>query len=126
MSGTDAIGTVVAMAGALARSVVDAVSLQATPDARLVALLLFLGLVLAIVLSIVVMVRGVVGYRRAGDPALLGMAAGILLLSGAPIVLNVVLQTVTAMPAWQVSVAADLTRLLGLGLILYVIYGTRR
>lgn len=102
------------------------IPLQATTDARLVALLLFLGFVLAIVLSVVIAVRGVQGYRRLGDPALLGMAAGILLLSGAPIVLNVTLQTLTRAAAWQVSVVADCTRLLGLVLILYVIYGTGR
>lgn len=110
----------------LARIATGGTTLQAATDARLVALLLFLGFVLAIVLSIVILVRGIQSYRRAGDPALLGMAAGILLLSGAPIVLNVTVQTLTVAAAWQVSVIADLTRLCGLALILYVIYGTGR
>lgn len=100
--------------------------LQATANAEVIALLLFLGLVLAIVLSTVVLARGLEGYRRSGDPALLGMALGILLLSGAPIVVNVGTQTLTDLAAWQVSVAADCTRLSGLALVLYMIYGTER
>lgn len=100
--------------------------LQSTGNSQLLALLLFLGLVLAIVLSTVILARGVQGYRRSGDPALLGMALGILLLSGAPIVVNVGVGTVTDAAAWQVSVAADCTRLSGLALVLYMIYGTER
>jgi len=97
-----------------------------TADASLVALLLFVGLAVATVLATVVLARGIGAYRRTRDPGLLGLAVGIALLSGVPILANVVLQTLTGVPAWQVSAFADLLRLAGLGLVLYVIYGTTR
>ncbi|MFB6075045.1 MAG: hypothetical protein ABEJ89_08540 [Haloarculaceae archaeon] len=97
--------------------------LQTTASAGPVALLLFLGLLLSGVLSAVVLARGVESYRRTGDPALLGLAVGILLLSGGATLVNLGLANATPLPTWAVTTAADLTRLAGLAVMLAVIYG---
>lgn len=103
-----------------------AVPLQtASSPGQLLVLLFFLGFVLSIVLSIVILVRGVQSYRHSHDPALLGMAAGILLLSGVPLVLNLILGNTTGAETGTIRLVTDLTRLSGLGLILFVIYRTQ-
>lgn len=98
----------------------------AAGSATLFSLLTFLGILVSVVLSVVILVKGYRGYRATGDGALLGLAAGILLLSGAPLLLNVVLASLTATEPAVVSVLTDLTQLLGLGLMTYVIYRTGR
>jgi hypothetical protein len=89
---------------------------------RIVVVLLFLSLLLAVALSAVVAVRGVRGYRRTGDRALLFLAVGIVLLSGAPVTLNLALSTATGAGEATVTTAANLTRLAGLGVIIRAIY----
>jgi hypothetical protein len=89
---------------------------------RIVVVLLFLSLLLAVALSVVVAVRGVRGYRRTGDRALLYLAVGIVLLSGAPVTLNLALSTATGAGEATVTTAANLTRLAGLGVIIRAIY----
>ncbi|MDG5776399.1 hypothetical protein VB773_07755 [Haloarculaceae archaeon H-GB2-1] len=101
-------------------------SAVATPASTLVSLLLFLGLVVSMVVSVVVVAKGVGSYRATGDPAILGLSTGILLLSGAPIFLNVVLATSTGLDSAVVSTLADGLRLMGLLVVLYVIYNTGR
>lgn len=96
-----------------------------SPGGLLVALF-FVGFGLSIVLSIVILVKGVQSYRHTHDPALLGMAAGILLLSGVPLVVNLILGNTTGAGTTTIRVLTDLTRLGGLGLILFVIYRTQR
>lgn len=95
------------------------------PD-QMVVLLFFLGFLVSIVLSVTILVKGVQSYRHTHDPALLGMAAGILLLSGVPLLLNLILGNTTSAGSGLIRLLADLTRLGGLGLILFVIYRTTR
>lgn len=97
-----------------------------TSPGQMVVLFLFLGFVLSIVLSVTILVKGVQSYRRTHDPALLGLAAGILLLSGVPLMLNLILGNTTVAGIETIRLIADLTRLSGLGLILFVIYRTQR
>jgi len=104
-----------------------AVPLQtAGTPGQLLVLLFFLGFVLSFVLSIVILARGVQSYRQSHDPALLGMAAGILLLSGVPLMVNLLLGNTTGAGTGTIRLVTDLIRLSGLGLILYVIYRTQR
>jgi hypothetical protein len=98
----------------------------ATTTGTLVSLLLFLGLVLSVALSVVIVAKGVTSYRRSGEPALLGLSTGILLLSGAPIFLNVVLATATGLDSAVVSTLADGLRMVGLLVVLHTIYNTGR
>lgn len=86
--------------------------------------LIFLGILISAVLSLVILLKGIQGYRQTGELALVGIAAGILLLSGAPLLLNLGLVTLTDTSPATVSIVEDLIQLLGLGLILYVIYHT--
>lgn len=99
--------------------------LQTTPG-QVVVLLFFLGFVVSIVLSVTILVRGVQSYRRTHDTALLGMAAGILMLSGVPLMFNLILGNTTSVGTGVVRLVNDLTRLSGLALILFVIYRTQR
>ena len=93
---------------------------------EMIVLLFFLGFVVSIVLSITILVKGVQSYRGTRDPALLGMAAGILLLSGVPLLVNLILGNTTSAGTETIRLVADLTRLSGLALILFVIYRTQR
>jgi|GEM_PF-1981799 len=110
---------------ALAGAGVSSPALQTTPG-QIIVLLFFLGFVVAIVLSVTILVKGVQSYRRTHDPALLGMAAGILLLSGVPLLLNLILGNTTSVGTGVIRLVTDLTRLSGLALILFVIYRTQR
>jgi len=94
--------------------------------AQLIVLLFLIGFVISIVLSVLILVKGVQSYRQTHDPALLGMAAGILLLSGVPLLVNLVLGNTTGTGTETIRLVADLTRLSGLALILFVIYSTQR
>ena len=96
----------------------------ATAPDELLVLLTFLGALVSVTLSVVILAKGVQGYRRTGDVALPGLAAGILLLSGAPLLLNVLLASLTATEPTTVTTLTNVTQLLGLGLITYVIYHT--
>lgn len=96
----------------------------AAASGQLAVLLTFLGVVVSVALSVVVLAKGVQGYRKTGDAALLGLAGGIVVLSGAPLLLNIALASLTATEPTTVGVLADLTQLLGLALIMYVIYRT--
>lgn len=100
--------------------------LQSTTPGQMVVLLFFLGFVVSIVLSVTILVKGIQSYRRTHDTALLGMAAGILLLSGVPLMLNLILGNTTSAGTGVIRLVTDLTRLSGLALILFVIYRTQR
>lgn len=99
---------------------------SAAAPGQWIVLLTFLGVVVSVVLSVVVVVKGVEGYRGTGDSALLGLAGGILMLSGAPLLLNLALASLTGTAPTTVSVVTNLIQLLGLALILHVIYRTGR
>lgn len=98
---------------------------SATPTARLAALLAFLGAVLAVVLSVLVLARGLQGYRRSRDPGLPCLAAGIVLLSGGVVAVNLALTNVTGLDRSPIQVAANGTQLAGLVAVLAAIYRTR-
>jgi hypothetical protein len=97
-----------------------------TAPGQMTALLFYLGFVVSVVLSVTILVKGITGYRRTHDTALLGLAAGILLLSGVPLILNLVLANTTSAASATITTLANLTRLCGLGLVLLVIYRTQR
>lgn len=96
--------------------------LQPTPNSTVVVLLLFISLLVSVVLSVVIVFKGVQGYRTSHDQGIVLLVGGILLLSGIPTSINVVLATATAVPGWGVATTVDLIRLLGLLIILVSIY----
>lgn len=96
----------------------------AAAPGELLVLSTFLVALVSVALSALILAKGVQGYRRTGDAALPGLAAGILLLSGAPLLLNVALASLTAVAPATVTALMNLVQLLGLGLITYVIYYT--
>jgi len=96
----------------------------AARSATMLSLLTFLGILVSVVLSVVILVKGSRATDRLVTSPLPGLAAGILLLSGAPLLLNVLLPSLTGTGLGTVTVLTDLTQLLGLALITYVIYET--
>jgi hypothetical protein len=91
----------------------------------LLSLSIFLTLTLSIGLSVVVLLKGIQSYRRLNDPALLLISLGIVLLSGAPILVNVGLATAGVLRADAIATLVNVVRLVGLACVLYVIYQTR-
>lgn len=96
--------------------------LQPTPNSTVVVLLLFISLLVSVVLSVVIVFKGVQSYRTSHDRGIVLLVGGILLLSGIPTSINVVLATATAVPGWAVATTVDLIRLFGLVTILMSIY----
>lgn len=96
----------------------------ATGGDTLVVTLALLTMAVAAVLGALVAVRAYRGYRGSGDPALLSLAVGIVLLSAGPTVLRFVVPTLTAIPALSLETATAGSQLLGLAAILYAIYAT--
>lgn len=103
------------------------VSLQTATDAiggsPLVVVLVLVGLVLTAGLSLVVAYLVVRGYRRNRNRARLYLAVGLVLLTTGPIVLQFVLTSFTTISPVGRSAAANASKLLGLGAMLYAIYG---
>ena len=106
------------------------VSLQTATDVTggspLVVVLVLLGLMLTAGLSLVVAYLIVRGYQRNRNRARLYLAVGLVLLTAGPIVIQLVLTNVTAMSQIGRSAAANASKLLGLGAMLYAIYGVTR
>jgi Ca2+/H+ antiporter len=104
--------------------------LQTTTDAiggsPLVVVLALLGLLLTTGLSLVVASLVIRGYRRNRNRARLYLAVGLVLLTAGPIVIQLVLTNVTAISQIGRSAAANASKLLGLGAMLYAIYGVTR
>ena len=94
-----------------------------TGGSPLVVALALLGLFVTAGLSLVVAFRLVRGYRRNRNRARLFLAAGLVLLTTAPIVIQLVLTNFTTVPMAGRSAAANASKLLGLGAMLYAIYG---
>lgn len=105
----------------------SAAPLQTTTDAiggsPFVVVLVLIGLLLTASLSLVVAYLVVRGYRRNRNRARLYLAVGLMLLTTGPIVIQLVLSNATTTSAVTQSAAANASKLLGLGAILYAIYG---
>ncbi len=87
-------------------------------------LMLFVSLFISIVLSLVIGHRGIRRYVETREQGILLLTIGIVLLSGAPIGIDVVLVTATALPGPAIAAFVDLIRLVGLVVILVTIYDT--
>lgn len=98
----------------------------ATGGSPLVVALALLGLLATAALSLAVAYLVVRGYRRNRDPGRLYLAVGLILLTAGPILLQLLLTNLTAVPAVGRSAAANASKLLGLGAMLYAIYGVAR
>ncbi|WP_227373729.1 DUF7521 family protein [Haladaptatus halobius] len=104
--------------------------LQTTTDATggspLVVTLVLLGLLLTASLSLAVAYVVVRGYRRNRNRGRLYLAVGLILLTTGPILIQFVLTTFTAVSPVGRAAAANASKLLGLGAMLYAIYGVTR
>lgn len=99
---------------------------DATGGSPLVVALAFLGLLLTTGLSLVVAYLVVRGYLQNRNRARLYLAVGLVLLTTGPIVIQLVLTNVTGVSDVGRSAAANSSKLLGLGAMLYAIYGVGR
>lgn len=95
----------------------------ATGGSPLVVALALVGLLLTAALSLAVAYRVVRGYRRNRSRARLYLAVGLILLTAGPISIQLVLTNFTDVPTVGRSAAANASKLLGLGAMLYAIYG---
>lgn len=100
-------------------------SVQTTGGSPLVVVLALVGLFVTAVLSLVVASLVIRGYRRNRDRARLWLGIGLILLTTAPIVLQLVLTNIGISEVGR-SAAANASKLLGLGAMLYAIYGVTR
>ncbi|WP_154019024.1 hypothetical protein [Halococcus agarilyticus] len=87
-----------------------------------VLLVLFSSLLVSVILSFVIGLKGMRSYRESHDWGIVLLVVGILLLSGIPTSINVVLTTFTTIPDWIVETTVTLIRLFGLVTILVSIY----
>jgi hypothetical protein len=98
----------------------------ATGGSPLVIALALVCLLLTAALSLIVAGVVIRGYRRNRDGARLWLAIGLILLTTGPIVLQLVLTNLTGTSAVGRAAAANASKLLGLGAMLYAIYGVTR
>ncbi|WP_436343898.1 DUF5985 family protein [Natronorubrum sp. FCH18a] len=98
----------------------------ATGGSELLVVLALFGLVVTAGASLVVAYVIARGYRRNRDPARLWLAVGLVLLATGPIVLQFVLTNAAVGTDVVRSAVANASKLLGLGAILYAIYGVPR
>ena len=94
-----------------------------TGGSPVVVALTLLGLLLTACLSLGVAYLLVRGYRQNRNRARLYLGLGLVLLTTGPIVLQFVLSTFTTMSPVIRSGVANASKLLGLGAMLYAIYG---
>ncbi|WP_227354322.1 DUF7521 family protein [Haladaptatus salinisoli] len=99
---------------------------DATGGSPLLVVLALLGLLLTACLSLAVAYVVVRGYRRNRNRGRLYLAAGLVLLTTGPILLQFVLATFTDVSSVVRAAAANASKLLGLGAVLYAIYGAER
>lgn len=95
----------------------------ATGGSPLVVALTLVGLLVTGVLALVVAYLVARGYRRNRNRARLYLAVGLVLLTTGPIALQLVLTNFTDVAPVGRSMAANASKLLGLGAMLYAIYG---
>lgn len=99
---------------------------QATGGSPTVVTLVFVSLLLTVVLSLVVAYLLLQGYRRNRDAGRLALAVGLVFLTTVPFVAQFVLTNATSVPPVTRSAVANASKLLGLGAMLYAIYGVSR
>jgi hypothetical protein len=103
------------------------IPLQTTIDAiggsPFVILLVLFGMLFTALLSLGVAYLVIRGYRQNRNRARLYLAVGLVLLTTGPIVIQFVLTSATTMSAVGRSAAVYTSKLLGLGALLYAIYG---
>lgn len=95
----------------------------ATGGSPLVVAVTLVALLVTAVVALVVAYLLIRGYRRNQDRARLYFAVGLILLTTSPIALQLVLANVTDVSPVGRSAAANASKLLGLGAMLYAIYG---
>ncbi|MFB6173207.1 MAG: hypothetical protein ABEI39_01045 [Halobacteriales archaeon] len=95
----------------------------ATGGSPVLAALALLGLVVAAGLSLLIAYEALRGYRGTRDRAMLFLAVGIVFLTAGPIALRIALPTFTEAPGSVRLLSTTTSELLGLGCILYAIYG---
>lgn len=98
----------------------------ATGGSPFVVALALVGLLVTAALSFGVAYLLLRGYRRNRNQARLYLAIGLILLTTGPIVIQLVLTNFTTMSEVGRSAAANASKLLGLGAMLYAIYGVSR
>lgn len=82
-----------------------------------------LGRVLTVVLALAITYRAYDGYRSVRSKPLLYLAVGIVFVAVVPTLFGFLFPTLTTVTQLQLSVATNASQLLGLGIILYSIYG---
>lgn len=80
------------------------------------------GLLVAFLLSVAVAYKLFAGYRRVGDPGMLRLAVGMVLLTGGPILLRLLATNVANVPPATRSLLVTGCELCGLLVVLGVIY----
>ncbi|GEM_PF-271749 len=91
-------------------------------ETTLFELLTIGSLFLVAILGTLIAYQAYRGYRRNGVRSMLYLAIGLLLLTAFPFVINVTFHTITG--STQLTVFAEnVSRLLGLGAIMYSLYG---
>ncbi|QLH77592.1 hypothetical protein HZS55_09910 [Halosimplex rubrum] len=100
-----------------------ALQVSATGGSAVLAALALLSLAVAAGLSLLIAYEALKGYRGTRDRAMLFLAVGIVLLTGGPIALRIALPTLTDTPESVRLLSTTVSELLGLGCILYAIYG---
>jgi hypothetical protein len=96
---------------------------QATGGSPILALVTLLGLFVAAGLALLIAYEALKGYRGTGERAMLYLAVGIVLLTAGPTAIRVVIPTFTTIQPSVRVLSSTLSELLGLGCILYAIYG---
>jgi hypothetical protein len=98
--------------------------LRSPSSEPVVALTAVVLTLLSIGLSVAVAVVLFRGYRRGpGRPGMLYLALGLVLLATVPELLRITLPTLTSVDAVGRSVVVSASELVGLGLILWAVYG---
>lgn len=95
----------------------------ATGGSPFVVAVTLVGLLVTAALAVVVAYLLVRGYRRNRNRARLYLAVGLVLLTTGPIVIQLVLTNATEVSPVGRSLAANASKLVGLGAVLYAIYG---
>lgn len=95
----------------------------ATGGSPFIVAVTLVGLLVTAALALVVAYLLVRGYRRNRNRARLYLAVGLVLLTTGPIVIQLVLTNATEVSPVGRAAAANASKLLGLGAVLYAIYG---